>query len=200
MTLLEKIKINLDYLLGKAEPYLYAEGYKSQNLTLKDWQKRWEKFSYDGCGFIWYGVDADENLAEFSSEEAYVPEAFFQNASVNKKLSNFFDNLPETSGSIIPENLRPELKDSAQKFNGENSFWKTGASRGLFIFDEADGAGMKGNKWKSPYELLLIPGNPLKLAELPNEIQNLLKPFSFEDSRFADCQFLDVSKYLYCEE
>src|SRR5688500_9501234 len=106
MTLLEKIKINLDYLLGKADPSFYAEDYKSQNLSKEDWQKRWEIFGNDGCGFVWYGVDAEGNLAEFGGEEAYIPETFFKDVSLNRKLTDFFNDLPEITISIIPKDLR----------------------------------------------------------------------------------------------
>lgn len=51
MTLLEKIKVNLSYLLGEANPEQYSPKYKSSNLSLQDWQKRWEIFNADGTGF-----------------------------------------------------------------------------------------------------------------------------------------------------
>ena len=53
------------------------------------------------------------------------------------------------------------------------------------------------NHTKRPYELLQIPNKRLKIFDLPEEIKELLKPYNFENLKFADCQFLDVSKYLY---
>ena len=200
MTLLEKLKINVEYLLGKAHPSLYAEGYKSPNLTLKDWQKRWEIFSDDGNGFIWFGVDEEGNLAEFASETTYVPEVFFQDVSINKKLIEYFANLPEITSSVLPENLRLELKELAKEPQGDESFWKIRANKGLYIFDEPEILGFKDRNGKCPYELTLAPQMPLKLNDLPKDIQNLLKSYHFENLKFADCQFLDVSKYFYCEK
>jgi len=200
MNLLEKIKVNLDYLFGKADSSLYAADSKNPNLTLKNLQNRWESFSSDGCGFIWYGVDEADNIAEFASEGTDIPRVFFQDASANKKAAKFFDNLPETTKSVLPENLRFELKESAKRLQGGKSFWKTGANKGFFIFDESEIPGFRNNTGKNFYELKLIPETPLKIANLPSDIQDLLKPYNFENLKFTDCQFLDVSKYFYCEE
>lgn len=202
MTLLEKIKINLDYLLGKADPKLYAEDYKSLNLTLKDWQKRWETFSGDDC-FTWYGVDAENNVAEFRAEETYVPEIFFQDSLANKKLTDFFDNLPQITNGKIPDNLREEIKPSPEKIH----LWVKESNKGIFIFEEpGDIYWYQENnperiKYKrNPYELKSLPDKCLKVSDLPNEIQALLKPYHFEDLKFAECNFLDASKHFYCEE
>lgn len=200
MTLFEKLKVNLDYIFGKSDSSLYADSRINQNLTLKDWQKRWEIFSDNGNGFIWYGIDTEGNIAEFGSENTYVPEIFFQDASANKKVMEYFSNLPEITKSLIPENLRSELKEPYNRLQGERSFWKTGANQGIFIFDELKIAGFKDDNGKTPYELTLIPETPLKISELPNDIQNLLASYHFENVTFANCQFLDVSKYFYCEK
>lgn len=176
MNLLKKIKVNLDYVTGKSKPELYEENYRSSNLTLKDWQKRWEIFSNDGNGFIWYGVDTEGNVAEFGSENTYVPEMFFQDACANKKVMEHFVGLPEITESLIPDNLRPELKESYNRLQGEGSFWKTGANKGIFIFDEPEISGFKDTNGKTPYELILIPDISLKISELPNDVQNLLAP------------------------
>ena len=200
MTLLEKIKVNLDYLFGKADSSLYAADTKNPNLTLTDWQKRWEIFSSNGCGFVWYGVDEAGNIAEFASERTDVPEVFFQDVSASKKAEEFFDNLPEVTKSILPENLRYELKESAKRLQGEKSFWKKGANKGFFIFDELEIPGFKNNAGKNFYELMLIPETPLKITNLPSDIQDLLKPYRIENLNFKDCQFLDISKYFYCKE
>lgn len=200
MSFLKKIKINIDYLLGKADPSLYAKGHKNSNLILQDWQKRWEIFSDNGCGFVWYGVDSEGNLAEFACDETHIPEAFFNNVSENNKLKSFIDTLPEITSTRLPENLRPELKRLAQKLSGTNDFWKKGANKGLFIFEETDEHYRCWNQTKNPYELFLIPDTSLKIKNLPYRIQQLLKPYHFENLHFRDCQFLDVSKYLFCEE
>lgn len=204
MTLLEKIKINIDYLLGKADPSLYAKPYKEQKLSLKDWQERWEIFSPDSCGFYWYGFDSEGNIAQFSSEAAYVPEAFFKDVSENAELQFFFDNLPQITSTRLPENLPPKLKQLAQKSSGSNDFWKIGANKGLFIFEEIEDEPQYKHyrNWivNNPYELLVIPEKGLKIENLPDRIQKLLEPYHFESLKFADCQTLDVSKYLYCEE
>ncbi len=205
MTLLEKIKVNLDYVLGKSEPELYEENRKSSKLTLKDWQRRWEIFSEDGNGFVWYGLDSEENIAQFVCDNTYIPEAFFKDAAENRQLHNFFETSPEITTTQLPANLRPELKRVADKFSGVNDFWATGANKGLYIFEETDDKTWykhyrEWNNVKYPYELLLIPSQKLHIVELPNEIQKLLMPYHFKNLRFEDCQFLDVSKHLYCEE
>jgi len=201
MTLLEKIKINIDYLLGKADPSLYAPA-KHRNLSSEDWQKRWEIFSTNGDSFNWFGVDSEGNLGEFICQSAYMPEAFFQDVSANKELLDFFWELPERTTTLLPENLNERLKKIVddKKF----PFWKTGANNGLFQFEETDGdEWYKSSEYgfdRPPYELQLIPKEPLNVIQLPEEIQKLLKSFHFESLKFADCQFLDVSKYFYCEE
>lgn len=204
MTLFEKTKINIDYLFGNADPSLYAPA-KNRNLSSEDWQTRWEIFSDHGCGFVWYGVDSEGNLAEFACNDAFVPEAFFNDVSVNRQLQSFFQNLPEITTTQLAECLSPRFRQAANRFSGTNDFWKTGANKGIFIFEETDDDSwyMHYRKWddlKYPYELLLIPDKSLKVTDLPNEIQRLLEPYHFENLRFRDCQFLDVSKYLYCEK
>ena len=201
MTLLEKLKVNINYLLGKGDPSLYSN---KESIGLRGWQKRWEEFSADGCGFYWFGIDIEGNIAEFSCEQSYVPETFFEDAEKNRLVLNYFDNLPDVTETLIPENLRPELRKLAEKHN-DKGFWVTGADKGLFIFDESD-----KYDWydfendiqhyydKNPYELLLIPHQPLKVDNLPVEIQKYLKHYHFIDISFTECQFLDVSKHIYC--
>jgi hypothetical protein len=169
---------------------------------LKDWQKRWEIFSDKGCGFIWYGVDSEGNVAEFSCQESFIPEVFFQDVSANIRLKEFFDKLPEKTALKLPENLRKEIKENLQRINS----WGNTPQRGLFIFSEPSDKAWYDNGCfkqyihsKNPYELLAIPNHGVNVADLPLEIQELLKPYHFENLQFADCQFLDVSKYLYCE-
>jgi hypothetical protein len=203
MTLLEKIKINIDYLLGKADPSLYSEDNKNSNLTLKDWQARWEVFANDGSGYVWYGVDSEGNLAEFCAESSFIPEAHFQNVYNNKTLLDFFENLPEITTGKLPDKLRKEIQPSPERILG---FAKE-SNRGIFIFDEIGDiywtaeSNVERYKYKKyPYELISVPNDCLKFEALPVDIQTLLEPFRFENLKFEDCQFLDISKYFYCEE
>ena len=176
MTLLEKIKINLDYLLGNAAPEPYAERYKSPNLTLKDWQKRWAIFSSDGCGLYWYGVDTEGNLAAFSSEGTDVPEVFFQNVTENKTLEDFFKNLPGITVGKIPENLRDEIKPHPEK----DSFRAEESNKGIFVFEEPGDIywyqenNLERRKYKkNPYKLNSLPIKCLKVTDLPDEIPRI---------------------------
>jgi len=200
MTLLEKLKINLDYLLGKAAPELYAKP-AHFNISTEEWLRRWETFSDDN-GYIWYGVDSEGNVAQFAcGDQSYVPEVFFRNVADNKKLHNYFKALPEITTTNFSEKLRLQLNQSANKSSDANDFWRTGANTGLFILEETENEFY--GQWKRnkpPYELLLIPNKGLKISELPDEIQKRLEPFKFEKLRFNDCQLLDISQYIYCEE
>jgi len=200
MTLLEKIKINIDYLFGKADPSLYAPS-KNINVNKEKWQARWEIYAAEKDGFIWYGVDSEGNLAEFGSETAYVPEAYFQSVHNNNLLLEFFENLPEITTGNLPENLRKEIQPAPEKV----SRWTKYSNRGIFIFDEpGDFYWYNSTKRyeydKNPYELMSAPNDYLKCNDLPIHIQKLLEPYHFENLKFEDCQFLDVSKYFYCEE
>ncbi len=202
MTLREKIKVNLDYLRGKADPKLYAKPYKNSVLKSEEWRKRWKIFSDNKRGFVWFGVDAEGNIAEFCGELAYIPEVFFQDVEANCKVQEFFESLPETTTTKIAENLRLELKESAENslITTLDDFFLTGANTGLFIFEEAED--MLFGQWfekKPPYELFLMPDKSVKIYDLPDEIQKLLEPYRFENLNFEDCQFLDVSNHLYCE-
>lgn len=209
MTFLEKLKVNLGYLLGKADPLLYAEGYKSQNISSVDWRNRWDVFSDNGCGFCWYGVDSEKNLAKFVCDESYIPEAFFQDVTKNQELFNFFQNLAKVTNARLPNVLRPVFRELAERDrkNPILQLWNPlkEAQRGIYIFSEANDKtwydeNLHKQFSKNPYELLAIPEEPLKETSLPIEIQKLLEPYHFENLLFADCQFLDVSKYFYCEE
>lgn len=202
MTLLEKIKINIDYLLGKADPSLYAPS-QNRNISREEWQTRWEIYAAQSDGFIWYGVDSEGNLAEFGSETAYVPEAYFQDVHNNNLLLEFFEDLPEITAGNLPENLRREIRPAPK----DVLKWVKHSNRGIFIFEESgdvywcDSSNLERYKYhKNPYELQSIPNDCLKYNDLPIHIQSLLRPYHFENLRFEDCQFLDVSKYFYCEE
>src|SRR5215203_5041574 len=196
MTLVEKIKSNLNFIFEK------------RKISHEEWKKRLEIFGCNNETFIWYGVDSEGNLAEFTCDRSsFVPESFFQDVSANKKLLDFFWDLPKTTTSLLPENLSPRLKKFAS--DKRKTFWRTidDANDGLFTFDETDGdewnktrADFINYHGKPPYELLIIPKEALKINQLPKEIQKLLEPYHFQNLKFADCQFLDVSKYLYCEE
>src|SRR5688572_1463649 len=99
MTLYEKLKINIDYLLGKADPSLYAST-RNQNLSPEDWQKRWQLFSEYDC-FSWFAIDSVGNIAEFRAVNTYIPEIYFDNPFLSKKISAYFDSLPEiTKGKV----------------------------------------------------------------------------------------------------
>lgn len=171
-------------------------------MSLRDWQKRRETFSaYDG--YIWYGVDAENNVAEFQASNTYVPELFFQNAARNKYLMDFFDNLPEITTGRIPENLREEIKPSPDNMPR----WAKESNRGLYIFKDPEDLywyqSIYFEKFKGtnfPYELQSVPERALKFGELQKNVRELLEPCRFENLNFADCQFLDVSEYFYCEE
>jgi hypothetical protein len=203
MYLLESIKINLDYLLGKSGSNVYAPKYESQKLSREDWQERWEEFGNEGYGFVWYGVDSIGNIAEFCCEESFVPEVFFQNVTKNNKLCEYFETLSNNSKAIIPDNLRNELKELAKR----NKDWGKEAERGIFIFDEPSDTSLFEEKYltkfafsKNPYELRAIPTEPVNFGNLPKEVQESLQPYHFENVKFNECQFLDVSKHLYCEK
>ena len=194
MNLLEKIKININYLLGNAPAELYAPKYHGSNTNR---QERWQKFS-ENDGFTWFGVDAESNIAQFQAETAYVPETFFQDAAIDKKLVDFFNALPDITTGKVSDNLLQEIKP----------IFARDANKGFFIFEESNNTywyqeknNLERSKYrKIPYELYFLPNDFLKVVDLPDEIQDLLKPYHFKDLKFADCQFLDVSKYFYCEE
>lgn len=210
MSLLRKIKINIDYLLGKANSSLYAPKYQSQKVNLREWQKRWEIYSDNGCGFIWYGYDSLGNIAEFVSEEAYIPEVFFDDVSNNKKLQEYFENLPSIYESQLPQNIRTILREKAEKDKdsiSETWYPLKEAKRGIFIFAEVGDSDWYNSETfknsiykKNPQELLASPQKGLKYQELPDEIKEIIRPYKFENLRFSNCQFLDISKYFYCEE
>ena len=194
MTLLEKIKVNLDYLLGKANPELYSPQYKSSNLSLPDWQKRWEILNADGTGFIWYGVDSVGNIAKFSGDDSYVPEAYFQDALANNMLQDYFKSLVKPTSNGINSEINKVANGNKDNF-------------GVFIFDEINDIELKKkradyvyNYQRLPYQVEFIANKYLKVNDLPIEIQKLLEPYHFENLKFIDCSFLDVSKYLYCED
>jgi hypothetical protein len=199
----EKLKLNVDYLSGKSNSNLYSAKYESSKLSRKDWQLRWEVYGNEGYGFVWYGVDSIGNVAEFCCEESFVPEVFFQDVTKNNKLCEYFKNLSNNSKAIIPVNLRNELREFAKR----NNDWGKEAERGVFIFDEPSDNSWFEEKYltkfaftKNPYELTAIPTEPLYVENLPKKVQELLQPYHFEKINFSECQFLDVSKHLYCEK
>ena len=202
MSFLERLKVNIEYILGRSDPALYVSRNTGQRLSLKVWQERWKIFSKSD-GFIWYAVDESGNIAEFQANQTYVPEVFFRDASENNQLFHYFENLPETTVGKIPENLRKEIKPSGVNLR---DFTKESNS-GIFIFHEPEDIFwyQKGNSDryafdKTPYELVSMPESPLKLSGLPKEVQASLENYYFEGLRFEDCKYLDVSKYFDCKE
>lgn len=193
MTLLEKLKVNLDYLLGKADPSLYAP-VRNQNVSLEDWNKRWEMFSNGENGFVWYGIDEKGHIGEFRAINAYIPEIYFDNPFLNKKISDYFDSLPEiTKGKVSPKLLK-ELKPTPER----EEIWAKDSNKGLFIFEELEEIYREGNR--NSYELTSFPQKSLSVSELPDFLQNRLNFFQLENLNFKECEFLDISKYFHCEE
>ena len=176
---------------------------RNQSPNLKLWQQRWQTFT-DGSGFIWYGVDAEGNIAEFICDESYIPEESFNDFKNYKKLEDYFHNLPEVTTGRIPANYRYNFIAPGKYHFGSLKPPKE-ANRGLYIFDEASDShwyesGNYKQYSKNPYELTAIPEIKLKVTELPKSIQELLEPFHFRNIKFADFDFLDISEFFECIE
>ncbi len=177
---------------------------RNPSLNLKLWQQRWENFSPNGDGFIWYGIDSEGSIAEFICEDSYIPEEAFEDIANYRKLEYCFDNLPEITTAEFPLNYRYN-SIAPGKYHFGNLTPPKEANRGIYVFSEAADlhwyeSGNYKQYSKNPYELNAVPERKIKVTELPKSIQKLLEPFHFQNVKFADFNFLDASKFFECKE
>lgn len=135
-----------------------------------------------GTDFEWFACDADGCIAVFTTAgNGPIPTGVLRESSLADALQKSVRNLPNRGGATMLVRLpRP---DSFLRF----------ATQGLFAYDWSVG-------WLSGrYEMQARPQQPLRLADVPEEFQPLLRELTLSKVRFADAATLDVRKHFDCE-
>ena len=128
--------------------------------------------------FEWFAVDSNGHIAFVTSAGfAPIPLIVFRSKRQYFDCANYFENLPEKSESILSEDFPYKVKS-----------WIDAAKRGLFAFDW--NWGLSCYEAGKPYRLIAYPTKPLKVSELPNEIQEYLSPIHFKTINFAETKEL----------
>lgn len=115
---------------------------------------------YEGLEYDWFAVDADLHVAVFSTA------GWGEIPSVVLEANPPWDD-SETE-RILAERLAPTGRYLPEgRGPGTCEEWKLLAERGIYVFD--------WRHWSGPYERIVAPSVPVRLAAIPDELQ---RPFS----------------------
>jgi hypothetical protein len=138
-----------------------------------------------GLDYAWLACDTDEHVARFTNAGAGpVPTAVL----AVRELADRTESLVRTLPFVGKYEMRAGLPDSTD-------FIRI-ARRGLFGFDWRDGARTAGHS--GCYEIVSRPLHPLRLKELPRELQQLAGLVRFESLRFVTSDRICVGAFLEC--
>ncbi|MFM8536299.1 MAG: hypothetical protein ACKOEC_22420 [Acidimicrobiia bacterium] len=136
-----------------------------------------------GTDYEWFACDTDGCVAVFTTaSNGPIPTEVLRELSLVDALQKSVRSLPHRGGATMLVRLpRP---DGFLRF----------ASQGLFAYDWTAARGLDGD-----YEMLARPQRPLRLADLPEEFQPLLRELTLSGVRFANATALNVRKHFACE-
>ena len=127
----------------------------------------------DLCGleFDWFAVDRDDHIGVFSTAGyGEIPVAVLDGHIAPQDV-NCETNLVKTmpvAGGWSPEGRGP----------GRCQEWKDLAARGVYVFD--------WRHWAGPYERIILPGTPVRLAAVPRESQDAFRLVGMRDLCFGE--------------
>ena len=136
----------------------------------------------------WYGIDKNGKIAVFcSAGEANVPEFVCADKEKYEQLVDLFDRLTNTSDTMIC--FKPSKKNSkpvevAEDFSG----------KGIYYFNSDDCSMSEKNiaTLQRYYTITSKPVSPIKLINLPIEMQELLKENFLPIDDFDKMIIIDV--------
>lgn len=137
-----------------------------------------------GLDVEWFGVDRLGALAIFTTGYGVIPKKVFESEARHRRLSQFFEGVPETSEARLVAGLDPR---------GTYELFLAEARRGLYSYFHSD------YRTREPYKLIAYPLTPLLLKELPEEIQAMLAPFRLERVEFSKQVIIRMDEHFKCK-
>ena len=132
----------------------------------------------------WYAIDENNNIAFFTSGGmGNVPEFICKSREYLNIVSNYFDLSDNTFAEA-------EVVEGAFDDYPNDEFKKDCidvSEKGLFCYDVSD-----EDEHKNEYKLLCRPNNMLKLGDLPEEIQEIIKQYKLDGVSFVDKEYVKV--------
>lgn len=137
--------------------------------------------------FDWYGIDSIGSIALFASGFAAIPKVVFVDEDKYRYANQYFANLPE----VCEARLSPwyEIRKN-ESLNGFANQVKE-AKRGLNIFYD--------EYYTDIYDLNAIPEAEIKVFDLPLEIQEFLRPLTFNTLIFRQTKAIEIIQFFDCE-
>lgn len=157
------------------------------NLFYSDDPPLFEREAWLGLMFRWYGVDKNGHLAAFESGELPIPKLVFRDENVYRELDLFFRELETITVGTFMEGVPQGNREL-------NEMWLNEAGKGLNCFDDIDTI---NSRTVYGYYLIAVPGSKLTLSDLPERIQDLIRPITFPIA-FGERNELEPRDFFAC--
>lgn len=151
-----------------------------------------ERKTFEGFCFYWYGVDSTGAIAEFISAYGPIPNAVFSDEIAYKKTQLFIENLAQTTESEFTYIGKKYAKSSYDNLGYARSI----SRKGLFSFCEPDPTSEPNPTYQ---ELLTIPSKSVKIEDLPDNIQTYLRKIIFNELIFSNSEVIRINNYFECD-
>lgn len=126
----------------------------------------------------WYAVDSNGYVVTFASNCGKLPNSVSTSKEDHMRLIDYFQNLPGLGTIIVSEQLENYVKISPENRDRYLAFFKQASQKGLYCFYKTfDNSFLDFN-----YHLVTYPQKPLKIKDLPREIQIILERTKLNDS------------------
>jgi hypothetical protein len=130
-----------------------------------------------GLEFDWLAVDSESHVAFFSTAGAgYAPAAFVEDTEAHSRAIDEILTMPVRTKALCERELAPGLVNT----------WRLVAERGVFAFDSDPLGG--------PYRLIARPDVPVRLAELPAAVAEVVQGVTLRTVRFDEARELSESQ------
>ncbi|MEO3944688.1 hypothetical protein [Gorillibacterium sp. CAU 1737] len=132
----------------------------------------------------WYGIDENGRIAQFTSGGSKrVPECIRESRERLNAVCEHFENLnPNLEEEVTFSEETPSLprKEYLQEC-------KKTAQKGLYCFDISDEQDPKGE-----YRLICKPSSELRISDLPETIQSILRNYIIPNSNFSNNKMIFI--------
>jgi hypothetical protein len=139
-----------------------------------------------GLDFDWYALDTCGQVAQLITGHSPLPKGLFEDESLYREVSNYFDSLKPNKLSTLSEHAKSLVSNCVADF----SLSLNEARKGLFIYGE--------ESYGTIHYLEAIPIVPLHVTTLPLHIQEFLSRFYIPEVNFSSTDGIDVLKYFDC--
>jgi len=151
-----------------------------------------QRKDYIGFDFAWYAVDSVGSVAQFETGYAPIPEKVYLDEQEYKIVDKYFSNLPNFTKTYLSpkyEKLKHRSLNQLQSLLEDRN--------GLYLFMDDLQENPNGT---NKYELFVIPEQELKVFGLPQNIQNYLAQFVFENLIFREVETIKITNYFDCKD